>query len=325
MTINDTKFTFTNRFGRGDEVKKKIEGEWVKIVSENSISGYVFDGYLEKISISLDKKSITSEVFNEFTSYGQLTFKQVLKGNVKAIKEYVEVEYGHPYNDGWTGFKRTYKYYFNKENKIYKGLLFFGENKEASIVYAFDSSGNIDSYFWNKKEMILGSYYEDEGGGIVPYSETFYNGNSITTYVYKGDGSYTFEYKWQSKYDYKGNRIELINYGMGNKIELTNYGMNEKVANDKTIYKYDSMGNMIESNKEINDIEYRCLEKSNGACQDSVLIYKGVKENIFKEYEIIKANKIEYEYDDNKNWIKQISYLDDKRLKVITRKIEYYN
>ena len=41
--------------------------------------------------------------------------------------------------------------------------------------------------------------------------------------------------------------------------------------------------------------------------------------------EIIKANKIEYEYDDNKNWIKQISYLDDKRLKVITRKIEYYN
>ena len=78
MTINDTKFTFTNRFGREDEVKKKIEGEWVKIVSENSISGYVFDGYLEKISISLDKKSITSEVFNEFTSYGQLTSKQVL-------------------------------------------------------------------------------------------------------------------------------------------------------------------------------------------------------------------------------------------------------
>ena len=211
-------------------------------------------------------------------------------------------------------FKRTYKYYFNKENKIYKGLLFFGENKEASIVYAFDSSGNIDSYFWNKKEMVLGSYYEDEGGGIVPYNETFYNGNSITTYVYKGDGSYTFEYKWQSKYDYKGNRIELINYGM-----------NEKVANDKTIYKYDNMGNMIESNKEINDFEYRCVEKSNGACQNSVLIYKGVKENIFKEYEIIKANKIEYEYDDNKNWIKQISYLDDKRLKVITRKIEYYN
>jgi len=318
LTINDTELTFTDWFGLEDEVKKKIEGEWVKIVSENSISGYVFDGYLEKISISLDKKSITSEVFNEFTSYGRLTFKQVLKGNVKAIKEYVEVEYGHPYKYAYLmdvdRFKRTYKYYFNKENKIYKGLLFFGENKEASIVYAFDSSGNIDSYFWNKKEMVLGSYYEDEGGGIVPYNETFYNGNSITTYVYKGDGSYTFEYKWQSKYDYKGNRIELINYGM-----------NEKVANDKTIYKYDNMGNMIESNKEINDIEYRCLEKSNGACQNSVLIYKGVKENIFKEYEIIKANKIEYEYDDNKNWIKQISYLDDKRLKVITREIEYYN
>ena len=314
LTINDTKFTFTNRFGRGDEVKKKIEGEWVKIVSENSISGYVFDGYLEKISISLDKKSITSEVFNEFTSYGQLTFKQVLKGNVKAIKEYVEAEYGHPYNDGWTGFKRTYKYYFNKENKIYKGLLFFGENKEASIVYAFDSSGNIDSYFWNKKEMILGSYYEDEEEYILAYDETFYNGNYITKYIYKGGGSDAFEFKWRCKYDYKGNRIELINYGM-----------DEKVANDKTIYKYDNMGNMIESNKEINDIEYICLEKSNGACQDLRKIYKGVKENIFKEYEIIKANKIEYEYDYNKNWIKQISYLDDKRLKVITRKIEYYN
>ena len=60
-------------------------------------------------------------------------------------------------------------------------------------------------------------------------------------------------------------------------------------------------------------------------CSGLLKIYKGVKENIFKEYEIIKANKIEYEYDYNKNWIKQISYLDDKRLKVITRKIEYYN
>ena len=316
LTINDTELTFTNIFGLEDEVKKKIEGEWVKIVSENSISGYVFDGYLEKISISLDKKSITSEVFNEFTSYGQLTFKQVLKGNVKAIKEYVEVEYGHPYKYAYLmdvdRFKRTYKYYFNKENKIYKGLLFFGENKEASIVYAFDSSGNIDSYFWNKKEMILGSYYEDEGGGIVPYSETFYNGNSITTYVYKGDGSYTFEYKWQSKYDYKGNRIELINYGM-----------DEKVADDKTIYRYDNLGNMTESNKEINDIEYREIGLRRQGKSEK--IFKGVKENIFKEYEIIKANKIKYEYDDNKNWIKQISYLDDKRLKVITREIEYYN
>jgi len=38
LTINDTD----KRTG----VKKQIEGEWVKIVSENSISGYVFDGYL---------------------------------------------------------------------------------------------------------------------------------------------------------------------------------------------------------------------------------------------------------------------------------------
>jgi len=49
-------------------------------------------------------------------------------------------------------------------------------------------------------------------------------------------------------------------------------------------------------------------------CSGLLKIYKGVKEN-----------KIEYEYDYNKNWIKQISYLDDKRLKVITREIEYYN
>ena len=29
-------------------VKNQIEGEWVKIVSENNISGYVFDGFLKK-------------------------------------------------------------------------------------------------------------------------------------------------------------------------------------------------------------------------------------------------------------------------------------
>ena len=38
LTINDTD----KRTG----VKKQIEGEWVKIISENNISGYVFDGYL---------------------------------------------------------------------------------------------------------------------------------------------------------------------------------------------------------------------------------------------------------------------------------------
>ena len=99
--------------------------------------------------------------------------------------------------------------------------------------------------------------------------------------------------------------------------------MDEKVADDKTIYKYDNLGNMTESNKEINDIEYREIGlRRQGKLEK---IYKGLKENIFNEYEIIKANKIKYEYDDNKNWIKQISYLDDKRLKVITREIEYYN
>tara|TARA_B110000008_G_scaffold209003_1_gene207842 strand:+ start:116 stop:955 length:840 start_codon:yes stop_codon:yes gene_type:complete len=38
LTINDTD----KRTG----VKKQIEGEWVKIISENNVSGYVFDGYL---------------------------------------------------------------------------------------------------------------------------------------------------------------------------------------------------------------------------------------------------------------------------------------
>ena len=40
LSISDTD----NRTG----VKKQIEGEWVKIVSENNISGYVFDGFLKK-------------------------------------------------------------------------------------------------------------------------------------------------------------------------------------------------------------------------------------------------------------------------------------
>ena len=38
LTINNTD----KRTG----VKKQIQGEWVKIISENNISGYVFDGYL---------------------------------------------------------------------------------------------------------------------------------------------------------------------------------------------------------------------------------------------------------------------------------------
>ena len=52
LTINDTD--------KETGVTKVIEGEWVEIISENNIVGYVFDGYLEKISISwnIDKFSI---------------------------------------------------------------------------------------------------------------------------------------------------------------------------------------------------------------------------------------------------------------------------
>jgi len=35
-----------NDFDKRTGVKKQIEGEWVEIVSENNIAGYVFDGYL---------------------------------------------------------------------------------------------------------------------------------------------------------------------------------------------------------------------------------------------------------------------------------------
>ena len=41
LTINDTD----KRTG----VNKQIEGEWVEIVSENNIAGYVFDGFLTKV------------------------------------------------------------------------------------------------------------------------------------------------------------------------------------------------------------------------------------------------------------------------------------
>ena len=40
LTINDTN--------EETGIKKQIEGEWVKIISEKGISGYVFDGYLVK-------------------------------------------------------------------------------------------------------------------------------------------------------------------------------------------------------------------------------------------------------------------------------------
>ena len=40
LTINDTD--------KETGVTKVVEGEWVEIVSENNIVGYVFDGYLEK-------------------------------------------------------------------------------------------------------------------------------------------------------------------------------------------------------------------------------------------------------------------------------------
>lgn len=75
-------------------VKKQIEGEWVKIVSENNIEGYVFDGYLVKF------KPNTWTIFTTVSNVNLDLNEINLKSNELEIQYNILTEYYKPLKIG---------------------------------------------------------------------------------------------------------------------------------------------------------------------------------------------------------------------------------
>lgn len=192
------------------------------------------------------------------------------------------------------------------------------------ISYKYDNTGNIlEETFYNSASNVWArreTYKYDNknnkiewidylsDGTISLRSTHKYNegGNEIEQNRYSSDGSLLD--KWIFKHDEKGNVIELYDYEpdgsldrtflkqydeKGNKIEVSIYRFGKLISKETWIY--DEKGNIIDQTE----------LGPNGS-----LIQKYTYKN---------------EFDNNGNWIKQISYEYDIPLYVIEREIVYYD
>jgi hypothetical protein len=167
---------------------------------------------------------------------------------------------------------------------------------------------NITIYEYEHGNKFKMSSYETSGG--PPYYERYSydeKGNLIEKIGYKSNSSRLIS-KETYKYDAKENEIELKEYNSGGGLE------------GYEIYKYDEKGNKIEadyfsSGGNLSNIsKYKYDEKGNETEYD---IYN-------KDHDMRINSRNKYVYDKYGNWIKRISYRDEKAKKITERIIEYY-
>ena len=145
--------------------------------------------------------------------------------------------------------------------------------------------------------------------GSLYYKYTFKydeKGNEIERNSYISDGS--LYYKYTYKYDEKGNEIEENIYSSDGSLSI------------KYISKYDEKGNKIEYNSYNSDgsllskYTYKYDEKGNEIEYNSYNSDGSIDEEETYKYELDKLD----------NWIKKVSFKNDKPLEVIEWLIEYY-
>lgn len=190
------------------------------------------------------------------------------------------------------------------------------ESKELTI---FDRNGNIEVFSSNFESYRNENKYDSKG-------------NKIESIKYDSDGSISYIVTYI--YDEYGNMIEysgkypdgklfmrdISRYNKdGFKIEETLF-FETKIASNES-YRYDDIGNMIES------ISY----KSDGRISHKFL-YKRDEHGNLIESKLYNANGIidrvwscEYKYDKRGNWINQIRYDDNNPTSITERVIEYFD
>ena len=96
LTISDTD--------KRTRVKKQIEGEWVKIVSEKNINGYVFEGFLTKV------KSDSFDYLKSLETENRVLYRELEEGEVYIFKgeKYTGLAISF-YDNGQLAFAASYK------------------------------------------------------------------------------------------------------------------------------------------------------------------------------------------------------------------------
>lgn len=240
-------------------------------------------------------------------------------------------------------FEQRLEYKYNEDfNRT--GLAFYNSKNEVTRKYDITYNGKnpVESYYYDDKGKITGkeTYVYDD------------NGNELSSSSYDADG--TFRYKFERKYDKNNNEIEWLGINPNGRKETRQvweyndkglktvkyfYERYDSLINKET-FKYDEKGNLVEHNAFTpeggqgffsND---HAFDKNNYVLGDTILsrIVNKYDENnnLIERYFYDNKGKVyltyeyKYKYDEAKNWIQKIEYIDKKPVWIEEREIEYY-
>ncbi|NEW84550.1 MAG: RHS repeat protein [Mariniphaga sp.] len=205
-------------------------------------------------------------------------------------------------------------------------------DEKGNLTQLCSSDGERTEYNSDEKGNQIGITYNTASAVLPPLPVKGEKRNQIgITY----NSKHNIKRKLVIKSDLNGNRIETNLFDGNN--NLLSKDKNELDENGKVIKskRYNSYGNL----EEITEYKY----DKNGNCTDKISTNNtGV---IFQKYEEQRYDKLNnimhsdwtipsigtfhneyiYEFDKNNNWIKQITYIDQKPSYVDKREIQYWN
>lgn len=251
--------------------------------------------------------------------------KSMKSVDYKAVEKFGEISKGNSF-ENYSGLTNSTFTIFNEDGYIIELNTY---DKNNILLFK-------EKYIYNDENKLLETnYYENNGKLHSKYKYNYsYNSIRINNYDYEGN-LVGYEIK---KTDSNGNVIEAINSlgykhiykynSKGNITERLHYFSDESNFNRKRIYIYDSLGNLIEEKMTHSDGSFGDLSKykyDNLGNKIEELTYVNKDLDSYK-----KILKYEFEekrnsfFNNKKNWIKCIEFINGKPKKITERKLNYY-
>ncbi len=221
----------------------------------------------------------------------------------------------------------------NLENNVYGDLV-----KRIDFDKGIENYKEVLSYDKNRNKIERKVYLKDSNGEFYLEIRSLYKYDNEGNLVEKSDFEFeeVLQLRNTRKYDSRGNLSENIHYKSdgslsrrvvnkfdirNNKIERLEYDSDD-IIESKNQYKFDVSGNEIEDKDFDSDGTLYSIKNRRYDENGNII------ESVFKTPNNDKIRKHdyswEYEYDEYKNWIKRVQYINEEPFETRERKFEYY-
>ncbi len=304
-TIKYNEYDVIDKFGeviKGDMIPDATANCFIEFNKENQIKRITYYQndlvYSKEICIYNNKKLIEYKKFftkkrnpEKLFLTTQNTYKYNKKGHLILAKKNTYIN-----NDTLTSEDfYNYEYTNSKLTNV--------EFKKESVGYPKMKRVNK---FNNKKQLIEYSFIEENENLTSTVTQSFDENDMINEKLF------FYKNKLISK--------ETFEYNSNNKKTESNLYKSNKLK-EKHAYSYNSSGNLIEVRNYDYDSRHKGLSvyKYNNNGDELEVIYFDV------DGKYNSSSKTIYTYDEKNNWIKMILYSEKEPVKIIERKITYYN